>query len=194
MTRIVSAIALGLLIGPAQLYAMPVSYGISTPNTAIGLSWQAFGGTSQAHLAGVTGEFTLDMANDMDDRLSVNIPVATLTASNSLLTWQMKGRLFFDADRYPAIRFTSSRVVALGGGRFRVFGYLCVKNILRPVILEAILEAPTGSSVGRGREVLSLHATTAISRSAFNMDSLAALVGDTVTIDIAIEAKVRHRA
>lgn len=132
MTRIVSAIAFGLLIGPAPLYAMPVSYGISTSNTAIGLSWQAFGGTSQAHLVGVTGEFTLDMANDMDDRLSVNIPVATLTASNSLLTWQMKGRLFFDADRYPAIRFTSSRV--------------------------------------------------------------AALVGDTVTIDIAIEAKVRHRA
>ncbi|VTN11558.1 Uncharacterized conserved protein [Raoultella terrigena] len=55
------------------------------------------------------------MANDMDDRLSVNIPVATLTASNSLLTWQMKGRLFFDADRYPAIRFTSSR----GGGAGR---------------------------------------------------------------------------
>ena len=171
---------------------MPVSYGISTPNTAIGLSWQAFCGTSQARLAGVTGEFTLDMANDMDDRLSVNIPVATLTASNSLLTCQMRGRLIFLADRFPAIRFTSSRVVALGGGRFRVFGYLCVKNILRPVILEAILEAPTRSSVGR--EVLSLHATTAISRSAFNMDSLAALVGDTVTIDIAIEAKVRHRA
>lgn len=192
MTRIVSAIAFGLLIGPAPLYAMPVSYGISTPDTAIGLSWQAFGGTSQARLAGVTGELTLDMANDMDDRLSVNIPVATLTASNSLLTWQMKGRLFFDADRYPAIRFTSSRVVALGGGRFRVFGYLGVKNILRPVILEAALEDPTNGPVGR--EVLSLHATTAISRAAFNMDSLAALVGDTVTIDIAIEAKVRHRA
>ncbi len=82
--------------------------------------------------------------------------------------------------------------MALGGGRFRVIGYLGVKNILRPVILEAALEDPTGNPVDR--EVLSLHATTAISRAAFNMDSLATLVGDTVTIDIAIEAKVRHRA
>ncbi|VTN11557.1 Uncharacterized conserved protein [Raoultella terrigena] len=73
-------------------------------------------------------------------------------------------------------------------------GYLGVKNILRPVILEAILEAPTGSFRWPEPGGASLHATTAISRSAFNMDSLAALVGDTVTIDIAIEAKVRHRA
>ncbi|MEF3107770.1 YceI family protein [Raoultella sp. WB_B2P2-3] len=192
MTRTVSAMAFGLLLGPAPLYAMPVSYGISTPDTAIGLSWHAFGGTLQAHLAGVTGELTLDMDNDMDDRLSVSIPVATLAASNNLLTWQMKSSLFFDADRYPAIRFTSSRVVALGGGHFRVFGYLGVKNILRPVILEATLQEPTGTPAGR--EGLSLHATTAISRAAFNMASMAALVGDTVTIDIAIEAKVRHRA
>lgn len=189
MTPIVPVIALGLLLCPA-LHAMPLNhslnYSITTANTAVALSWHAFGSISQAHLQGVTGEVRLNAGYEMDDRINVTIPVATLTASNSLLTYQMKSRLFFDAAHYPTIVFTSSRVVSLGHGRFRVFGTLEVKNVQRPVILDARLEEQSGTLPEQG--LLSLHAATAISRSAFNMDSFAALVGDRVAINIDLQA------
>ncbi|KHT22723.1 YceI family protein [Pectobacterium carotovorum] len=191
MTRIVPVLAAGLLISPL-LHAMPLNYTIATDKTAIALSWQAFGHLSQASLDGVTGNITLDAEKEMDDRIDVRIPISTLQASNGLLTYQLKSSLFFDAEHYPDIRFTSSRVVALGHGHFRVFGSLSVKNIQRPVILDATLEEHGGNV--SGEEALSLHATTAISRSAFNMDRFTGVVDDRVAISIDIQAKVRHTA
>lgn len=170
------------LLSPA-VYAQPVSYTINTDKTPITLSWHAFGGIlSWANLNGVTGNVTLDPANEFADRIEVTIPVATLVASNRLLTWQLKSDMFFDAARYPTIRFSSTRVVALGDGHFRVFGALTVKDIQRPVILEATLEEH------KAAESISLHATTAISRSAYQMDKFAMVVDDRIAIKIEIEA------
>src|SRR5690606_19798154 len=103
--------------------------------------------------------------------------------SNSLLTWQLKSDMFFDAARYPNIVFSSTRVVSLRNGRFRVFGSLQVKDVQRPVILEAVLE---GSKV---TDEISLQATTAISRSAWHMDKFAMVVDDRINIKIDIHAK-----
>lgn len=187
MTRFMHAIALGFLFHPLCLYASPVSYRIDTQNTTISLSWHAFGSVSKASMGKVTGEITLDAGDERGDRIDVTIPAATLEASNSLLTYQMKSRPFFDAERYPNIAFTSSRVVALGNGHFRLFGTLKIKNVTRPVILDASLDGKTGRLSAAGNMVM--HASTAISRSAFNMDSFAALVDDTVTINIEIQAR-----
>ncbi|ANE77437.1 YceI family protein [Dickeya solani] len=189
MMRIMSVAAVGLLVSPT-LHATPLNYTISTNKTVIALSWHAFGDTSQAYLDGVTGDVTLDSVKEIDDRIAVKIPVATLEASNALLTYQLKSGMFFDAKHYPWIVFTSSRVVAQGHGHFRVFGSLSVKNIQRPVILEATLEEHGGASPTGG--TLFLHATTAISRSAFNMDRFTALVDDRVAINIDIQAQVRR--
>lgn len=48
------------------LYAMPVKYNIANDQTAIALSWRAFGHLSQAHLSGVTGDVTLDLQKDIN--------------------------------------------------------------------------------------------------------------------------------
>lgn len=188
MTRIVPALALGFLFCSFSVYASPADYRINSQETTITLSWQAFGDMSQARLGNVTGDIALNANNDRDDTVHVAIPVATLNASNQLLTWQMKSSLFFDAERYPNITFTSSRVVAVGQGHYRILGTLAVKDIARPVILDALLSDKTS-----GPESLSLHATTTISRSAFNMTRFSALVDDNVTITIAIQARL-HRA
>ncbi|MBN3341874.1 YceI family protein [Pectobacterium brasiliense] len=191
MTRIVPVLAAGLLISPL-LHAMPLNYTIATDKTAIALSWQAFGHLSQASLDGVTGNITLDAEKEINDRIDVKIPITTLQASNRLLTYQLKSSLFFDAEHYPDITFTSSRVVALGHGHFRVFGSLSVKNVQRPVILDATLEEHGGNV--SDEEALFLHATTAISRSAFNMERFTGVVDDRVAISIDIQAKARHTA
>ena len=161
--------------------AAPKSYIIDTNDTAIRLSWHAFGGIlSWATFSGVTGAVTLNPDNDVDDHIHVTIPVATLVASNTLLTWQLKSDMFFDAEHYPTIEFISSRVVDQGAGRFRVFGTLTVRNIARPVILEAAVKDPHA-------QALTLDATTAISRASYGMDKFALVVDDRIAIAIAIQ-------
>ncbi|TFB30401.1 YceI family protein [Lelliottia nimipressuralis] len=163
-------------------FAAPKSYIIDTDNTAIRLSWHAFGGIlSWATFSGITGAVTLNPDNDVDDHIHVTIPVATLVASNKLLTWQLKSDMFFESERYPTIEFISSRVVDVGSGRFRVFGTLTVRNIARPVILEATVKDPHAQAI-------TLDATTAISRAAYGMDKFALVVDDRIAIAIAIQA------
>lgn len=189
MTRAVSILVAGLLLNPLS-HAASLYYTISTPDTAIGLSWRAFGGISHAKLTGVTGEVALNPANEMDNRVKVTIPVTTLIASNNLLTYQLKSSMFFDAPRYPTIVFTSSRIVAQGNGNFRIFGSLSVKDVQRPVILEATMEEHDRTA--QRDERIALHAMTTISRSAYHMDRFTALVDDTVTIKIDIQAEASH--
>lgn len=170
-----------VLVCPWAL-AAPQRYTIDTDNTAIRLSWHAFGGIlSWARFSGVTGDVTLNPDNDLDDRIHVTVPVASLVASNSLLTWQLKSDMFFEAERYPTIDFTSSRVVAQGSGRYRVFGTLTVRALSRPVILEAVVKDAHA-------HLLTLDATTAISRAAYGMDKFALVVDDRIAIAIAIQA------
>lgn len=166
-----------------SLYAAPLVYTIDTHKTAIKLSWRAFGGIpSWANLNGVTGTVTLNPDNEFDDRIQVTVPVATLKASNNLLTWQLKSNMFFDAARYPTITFSSTRVVKLKEDHYRAFGTLTVRDLSRPVILEATLDPLPG-------EAIALHATTAISRSAYKMDRFALVVDDRIAIAIDIQAK-----
>lgn len=164
------------------LHAAGQRYVIDTDNTAIRLSWHAFGGIlSWARLSGVTGDVTLNPQSDFDNHIHVTIPVATLVASNSLLTWQLKSDMFFESARYPTIEFTSSRVVATGNGQYRVFGTLTVRDIARPVILEATVKDPHSHT-------LILDATTTISRAAYGMDKFALVVDDRIAISVAIQA------
>jgi polyisoprenoid-binding protein YceI len=179
MMRAACLCTLLALLSPV-LYAAPVTYAITPDKTSIGLSWRAFGHQfSQARLQGVTGTVTLNPDEDRDDRIEVTIPVGTLVASN----------LFFDAERYPDIHFVSSRVASLGGGNYRIFGVLTVKNVSRPVVMLASLDS--GKTIDPASGSLALHASTAISRSAFGMDRLVGVVDDRVNIALAIAAQGR---
>jgi len=121
-----------------SLQAASIAHTIDTERTTIKLSWRAFGGIpSWAHLKGVTGKVILNPENEFDDHINVTVPVATLQASNNLLTWQLKSDMFFDAARYPTITFSSTRVVKLGPDHYRAFGTLTVRDLNRPVILDA---------------------------------------------------------
>lgn len=189
MTRAMTFLVTVLLLNPLS-YASSLYYTIFTPDTAIELSWRAFGGISHAKLTGVTGEVSLDPANEMDSHVMVSIPVSTLIASNNLLTYQLKSSMFFDSHSYPNIVFTSSRIVAQDNGRLRIFGSLSVKDVHRPVILEATMEERNRSA--KNESMISLHAMTTISRSAYHMDRFTALVDDSVTIDIDLKAGSSH--
>ncbi|WP_312760106.1 YceI family protein [Pantoea brenneri] len=189
MIRIACLLSLSCFLS-ASLHAAPVTYLIATDKTAIGLSWRAFGHRfSQAHLEGVTGTVTLNAGQDRDDRVEVYIPVDTLVASNALLTWQLKSDMFFDPQHYPRIRFVSSRVAALGAGEYRIFGILTVKDVSRPVVMLATLEG--GQPLTSGSQSLTLHATTAISRTAFRVDRLVGIVDDRVAIALTITAQTK---
>lgn len=168
--------------------ASTVHYVISPDNTIITLSWTMLSKhPSQASLSQVSGDLFLEPERKEQDRVEVRIPVSSLEASNLLLTHQLKSSIFFNENNYPWVTFMSQKVTESRNGKLKIFGLLTIKNVQRPVVLDAIMN--TSATDILSNKPLILHAHTAISRTDFSMANLLSLVGDTVNIDIDIAAR-----
>ncbi len=97
---------------------------------------------------------------------------------------------FFDADRYPDMRFRSTGVEALGDERFRVSGELTIRDVTRPLRLDVRLEDHDIDAAGTER--VTLTALTVIDRSEWFLDWEKALqagrwiVGSEVRLELVV--------
>ena len=99
---------------------------------------------------------------------------------------------FLDAAGYPTLRFQSTRVDALGDGRYLVCGDVTIRDRTRPIALEVVTTTPV-EDAGGGRRA-GARGEAQISRTEWGIDwnyplpSGGLLVGDTVWFTIDVEA------
>jgi len=97
---------------------------------------------------------------------------------------------FFDADRYPDMRYRSTGVESLGDERFRVSGELTIRAVTRPLRLDVRLEDHDIDASGTER--VTLTALTVIDRSEWFLDWEKALqagrwiVGNEVRLELVV--------
>lgn len=99
---------------------------------------------------------------------------------------------FLDAERYPEIRFESTRIEPLGGPLFSVVGDLTIKDVSREVELETTVEGVERDPWGNER--VGVSAVGTIDRKDFGLrwqqvlDSGGYLIGEKVKIVIDVSA------
>ena len=175
-----------IMTGWVSLPAAAADYHINPQLSALVLTWRMIGGGEyHARIAGIRGDLTYDPQEDDRNRLQTAIPVRQLDAHNGLLTRALRSRTFFDTASYPEAFFTSSRMVALEKGRYRVLGSLQIKTVRKPLIL-------TAQQNDASPQRLRLSAQTLISRSAFGMGQYPAIVSDSIRVDIVLYADKVH--
>ena len=147
--------------------------------------------TVKGRFTGVKGELDWDEANPAASTVVVEIDAATLTSGSEQRDGHLRSPDFLEVEKYPTIRFESVRVEPRGEDRARVVGNLTIRDVTRPVELEAEL-------TGRGRspfgtEVAGFAARTQINRKEFGLNWNVALeaggwlVGDKIDISIDVE-------
>ncbi len=122
--------------------------------------------------------------------VSVDIQTASIDTNNERRDTHLRSADFFDAENHPAITFRSTRVVAQGR-ELQVHGNLTIRGVTKPVVLQGrMLEV--GGTPGRRR--IGFEAETRIDRMDYGVawnraaEGGGAVLGDEVTISIAIEA------
>lgn len=120
-------------------------------------------------------------------RGEAKIEVASLTTENEQRDAHLRSADFFEADRYPFITFRLTGVEK-SAGSYKVRGELTIKDVTRPVVLEAAVEGPVPDPFG-GKERLGVTATGNINRMDFglNWNGVAGAVpvaGHNVKLDI----------
>jgi polyisoprenoid-binding protein YceI len=104
----------------------------------------------------------------------------------------LRGDDFLDVEKYPALTFRSTGLVAGPGNEFKLRGELTVRDVTREVELEVEFEGAARSPWGQ--EVIGFTATTEIDREEFGMtwnqalETGGVLVGKKVKIEISAEA------
>lgn len=101
---------------------------------------------------------------------------------------------FFNAEQYPEIRFTSKTIEALGSNRYRILGDLTIRDVTKPVTLEAevtpVVKDPWGlTRVGASAEGKLNRKDWGLTwNQVLEMGHL--LVGEEVKFNIEVEAVV----
>ena len=96
---------------------------------------------------------------------------------------------FFDAAKYPTITFKSTKVQAVGANKYKITGDLTIKNVTKPVVLDAVLNKQGEHPMTKVQSI-GFNATTSFDRSAFGVGAYVPNVGDKITVNITTEASV----
>jgi polyisoprenoid-binding protein YceI len=118
------------------------------------------------------------------------IEIASVDTGSDSWDAKLRTPAFFDAQKFPEIRFQSRRV-RKAGGKWEALGPLTLhgvtKDITLPFTIQGRFDGP------KPDETIGIHATLAFDRREFGMawegNPEARVVGNKVTVDIALAAK-----
>ncbi|WP_335955516.1 YceI family protein [Acinetobacter guillouiae] len=186
------ALTLGLAVASVATFSMakPVDYKIDPTHTATLFTWNHFGfSTPSANFSDIQGTISVDNAKPADSSVNVTIPLSSLNTNVAALDEHLKNADFFDAAKYPNITFKSTKVQALGKNKYKITGNLTVKDVTKPVVLDAVLNKQGEHPMTKAQSI-GFNATTSFNRSAFGVGAYVPNVGDKITVNITTEASV----
>ncbi len=168
--------------------AFAAKYSIDATHTQVEFTYSHFGFSNiTGRFDQVTGEFDLNTENLAKSKISVVIPISSMSTGVDKLDTHLQSADFFDAAKYPTASFKSTMVHVVSDKELHVMGDLTIHGVTKPatlnVIVNKIAEHPMRKTPSAGFD-----AVTTIKRSDFGVGAYAPAVSDEVTINITMEA------
>jgi len=138
----------------------------------------------------VSGKATLDEADLTKSAVNLTIKVNSINTDDEKRDAHLKGPDFFDAAKYPEIKFHSTKIVR-GGKQFKVTGELTIRDVSKSVTLDGTLSKSIKSPWGK--DVRGAKFEGKIKRGDFGLkwnktlEAGGVVVGEDVALDIALE-------
>ena len=184
-----SLIALSCLLASACTFAAPVAYTLDPAHTHVQFSWNHLQYSNpEAGFDDVAGTLMWDADDIANSSVDVTVKVDSVHSHVAVLDQKLKSAEFLDAQRYPKLRFVSTRVERLDdAGNLRIHGNLTLHGTTRPVTLDAhlnrvgvypMLEVPAAG----------FSASAVIKRSEFGVGEGIPYVGDELSVRNTAEA------
>lgn len=185
-------LSIGLLAASVAVVttAKPVEYKIDPTHTATVFSWNHFGfSTPSGNFSDIQGTIVVDNEKPANSSVKVTIPLSSLNTNVKALDEHLWKSDFFDAEKFPNIKFNSTKVQAISKDKFKITGNLTIKDVTKPVVLDAVLNKQGEHPMTKAQTV-GFNATTSFDRSAFGVGAYVPNVGDKITVNITTEASV----
>jgi len=133
-----------------------------------------------------SGTSVFSKENPVEDSLDISVGVASLKTGSDRRDKLMRSADFFDADKYPTLRFKSSKVTKTKDGRYEAAGEFSLHGVKKNMTL--VFEKSKEQDMPSGGRQIVLKTQFAIKRSDFGIKKDIPLIGDKVKITITIDA------
>jgi polyisoprenoid-binding protein YceI len=190
MTPTKSALAvLGwTLAASGAALAAPTTFIPNADHTFVRFSYDHLGfSTQQSRFNKTTGTVTLDAAAKTAS-VDLVIDTKSVDTGSELFNGHIQGADFLDTAQYPTATFRSNSAKFDGDKPVSITGDLTLKGITKPVTLN-ITQFKHAPNMMK-KDGIGANATATVKRSDFQMTKYVPMVGDEVTLTIAIEAAV----
>ena len=189
MTKILASL---LAAVPALALAAPTTWNVDTSHSQVGFA------VKHLVISNVRGEFktyqgkiALDEADVTRSSVEATVDVNSLDTQVADRDAHLRSADFFDAAKYPAMTFRSTKVAKAGKDRLKVTGDLTLRGVTKPIVLDVTTTQAVKGMGGETRRGFS--ATGKLSRKEFGLTwnklvEAGPAVGDEVTLALELEA------
>ncbi|AWV15691.1 polyisoprenoid-binding protein [Methylobacterium sp. XJLW] len=168
---------------PAQIQAG--TYAVDPGHTQVGWRVSHMGFSNYAGgFSDVSGTLELQPKNPSAAKLSVKIPVASVTTTSAKLTDELKGDQWLDAAKFSDMTFVSTKVTPAGKDHAKVTGDLTLHGVTKPVTLDVTLVGAGVNPLSK-KYTVGFEATGTLKRSEFGVKTYVPLIGDELHLTIA---------
>ena len=141
------------------------TWGLDPVHSAVGFEVGYLAGTFKGTFRDVSA--TLAVADDGRGALEGSARVASVDVKDENLSAHLQSPDFFDAERFPELRFTAEGV-RLESGPVTVEGEITIRGVTRPITLTGTAAAPIDDPWGNKRLGVELRA--AVDRKEFGLE------------------------
>lgn len=139
-----------------------------------------------------SGTLQLDDEDLTRSTVEASIDAASIDTGTAQRDDHLRSADFFDAEKFPELKFKSSSIVKLDDANYRVTGDLTIRDVTRPVSLEVEYGGRTKDPWGNER--VGFVAKTSLIRKDFGLgwnqvlEAGGVVVGDRVDVELELEA------
>jgi polyisoprenoid-binding protein YceI len=169
-------------------HAHAAKYDIDGTHTQVEFTYSHFGYSNiTGRFDQIKGEFDLNTENLAKSKISVEIPISSMSTGVAKLDAHLQNADFFDAAKYPTATFKSTKVHVVNQKELHLMGDLTIHGVTKPatftVMVNKIADHPMKKIPAAGFD-----ASTTIKRSDFGLGAYVPAVSDEVKITITMEA------
>lgn len=175
-----------------------VTYEIDKAHTTVGFTAKHLAvSTVRGYFTKFEGQFEGPEDDVTKTTGEVKVEVASLDTRTEMRDNHLRSGDFFEAEKYPYISFKLNKVEPIDEGSFKVHGDLTIKDVTRPIVLDATLEGRTPDAFTGGKERLGISARGQLNRMDYglNWDGIAGAVPiASHNIKVEVEAEIVVKA
>ncbi|MDQ6812201.1 MAG: YceI family protein [Bacteroidota bacterium] len=105
--------------------------------------------------------------NDFSDaKINFAVDVNSLSTDNDMRDKHLKSDDFFNAEKFPAMKFQSTSFTPSGGNKYKLAGNLTIRDVTKPVVFDVTFG---GTVNNMGKTKAGFKAKTSINRFDYNL-------------------------